>query len=98
LRYTASGGKITIRATQENNFLHMEVIDTGIGISPEDQSQLFTPFFRSDHEAVREYPGWGLALHVSKLLIEAMGGRIGVTSELRQGSTFWFTLPVSKEG
>jgi signal transduction histidine kinase len=95
-RYTEAGGKITVHARQENDQLFVEIIDTGIGISLADQSQLFTPFFRSDHEAVREHPGWGLALHVSKLLIELMGGQIGVRSSLGQGSTFWLSLPMHR--
>ncbi len=94
LKYTPSGGKVTLRGLQEGQWLRMEVIDTGIGISPEDQAHLFQQFFRSEDEAVREYPGWGLALHLSRRLIEAMGGQMGFVSALKAGSTFWFTLPL----
>lgn len=92
-KYTPKGGKITIRALTSAEQVKVEVSDTGIGISPADQEKIFTPFFRSEHEAVREYPGWGLALHLAKRLIEVMGGEMGFQSNLNQGSTFWFSLP-----
>lgn len=93
--YTPEGGRISIRAYPINQTLRVDVTDTGIGISPEDQQKLFTPFFRSDDAFVREQHGWGLGLYLSARLIELMEGRIGVESALESGSTFWFTLPVS---
>jgi signal transduction histidine kinase len=93
-KYTPQGGKITVRASAEGEQVRVLVIDTGIGISPSDQEKIFTPFFRSEDEAVRDHPGWGLALHLSKRLAEAMGGKMGFESTLHQGSTFWFSLPV----
>ena len=96
-KYTPTGGKISIRCLLEDQVVRVEVVDTGIGISAADQARLFQQFFRSEDEAVREFPGWGLALHLGKRLIEAMGGHMGVTSALKQGSTFWFTLPVRRD-
>ncbi len=92
-KYTPKGGKITLRAGDEGERVCVSVSDTGIGISPTDQEKIFTPFFRSEDEAVREHPGWGLALHLSKRLAEAMDGEMGFESTLHQGSTFWFSLP-----
>ena len=92
-KYTPQGGKITLRALEASDKVRVEISDTGIGISPADQEQIFTQFFRSEHETVREHPGWGLALHLAKKLVEAMGGEMGFESTLNQGSTFWFTLP-----
>ncbi len=92
-KYTPQGGKITLRALEASDKVKVEISDTGIGISPADQEQIFTQFFRSEHEFVREHPGWGLALHLAKKLVEAMGGEMGFESALNQGSTFWFTLP-----
>ena len=93
LMYTPGGGSIHITASVEEGFVRFEVRDSGIGISDADQEKLFSPFFRSDDEAVRELQGWGLALHVSQLLVQAQGGEIGVNSQLKGGSAFWFTLP-----
>jgi signal transduction histidine kinase len=92
-KYTPQGGKISLRALDVNGKVRVEISDTGIGISPADQEQIFTQFFRSEHEGVREHPGWGLALHLAKRLVESMGGEMGFESTLNQGSTFWFTLP-----
>ncbi len=94
-RYTPQRGKISVQLSLEGGFVRLEVSDTGIGISPEDQANLFNPFFRAEDTEVREQPGWGLALSVSKGLVEAMGGKIGYSSALKQGSAFWFTLPTS---
>ncbi len=94
-KYTPDGGEIIVRASQQDDFVRIEVIDSGLGISPEDQAKLFTQFFRSESPQVREQLGWGLGLNVTKKLVEIMNGEIGFTSELNQGSNFWFTLPIS---
>ncbi len=93
-RYSPAGAEIVVAACQEGASLRFEVTDHGIGISEADQLKLFSPFFRSEDPAVRELPGWGLALHVAKLLVDLMGGEIGVQTALGQGSTFWFSLPI----
>lgn len=93
-KYTPEGGVITVQAVRNNNMILVEVIDTGIGISSEDQMKLFTQFFRAESPEVREQTGWGLGLNVTKRLVEFMGGNIGMDSKLQAGSTFWFTLPI----
>ena len=92
-QYNTPEGKIDLRAFQEGDFVRVEVSDTGFGINLEDQKFLFTQFFRSEDILVREQQGWGLGLNLAKRLVELMGGQIGVQSEFRKGSLFWFTLP-----
>ncbi len=97
LAYTPAGGTLTLSAAPQSGWVRLSVADTGIGMAPADQIRLFTQFFRSEDAVVRDRPGWGLSLHLSKLLVELMGGQLTATSELGRGSEFGFTLPVTKD-
>ena len=73
--------------------LYCYVRDSGIGISSEEQSKIFSRFTKLD----REVPGTGLGLTLSKTVVEKLGGKIGVRSQQGKGSTFWFVLPLVSE-
>lgn len=90
-------GSIVIRlqhqpTNDDSVLLHFEVQDTGIGISPQQQEQLFHGFSQADGSIGRRYGGTGLGLIISQRLVEAMGGQIGFHSKTSDGSTFWFSL------
>jgi signal transduction histidine kinase len=80
-------------AKSGDGVLHVEVIDTGIGIAPEHQEILFQPFTQADTTSTREYGGTGLGLTISSRLVEMLGGSISFESELDKGSTFRVTIP-----
>jgi PAS domain S-box-containing protein len=97
IKFTPSGGTVRVRACLDGASLRCEVTDTGIGIDPRDFDKLFKPFTQVDMSSTRQAGGTGLGLTISKSLVEAHHGQIGVHSERGQGSTFWFTLPLSPQ-
>ena len=95
-KYTPEGGNIHVRAWLENGYVSCAVSDTGIGMSPDDLEKLFTKFFRSEDPAVREMSGTGLGLCITKSLVELQGGEMEVESQVGEGTTFTFTIPVAE--
>jgi signal transduction histidine kinase len=96
VKFTPNGGRITIAARPEDGgLIRVSVSDTGIGITPEDQSKLFQDFVQLDASTSRQYEGTGLGLALSRRLVELHGGAMGVESAPGAGSTFWFTLPAA---
>jgi signal transduction histidine kinase len=90
-------GEVAIKAEANNGSFHVSVRDTGPGISAADQTKLFHEFQQADNAITRKKGGTGLGLAISKRIIEMHGGKIWVESQLGQGSTFTFTLPVIVE-
>jgi signal transduction histidine kinase len=92
-KYTQVDGGITVAARPNDGFVCVDVSDTGVGLSPEDQAQLFTKFFRARDRSPQAAGGTGLGLVITRLLVELHGGQITVSSAPGHGSTFSFSLP-----
>ena len=97
LDYTPPEGKITLKAQEDKSFVRIEVIDTGTGIEAEHLPYIFERFYRADPSRARTSGGSGLGLAIVKQLAEAQGGQVGVESATGKGSTFYFTLPISRD-
>ncbi len=93
IKFTPEGGRITIKVEEADKEVKVTVSDTGIGISATDKEKLFSKFYRSSDAKAKEQKGWGLGLAITKSLVEAQGGKIGVDSEPGKGSSFYFTVP-----
>jgi PAS domain S-box-containing protein len=99
IKFTPEKGSIavTARRAAEPDMVEIEVTDTGPGIPQKEQERLFTMFYQVETDSSRSAGGLGLGLVISKGIVESHGGRIWVESEVGRGSSFKFTLPVSKE-
>jgi two-component system phosphate regulon sensor histidine kinase PhoR len=95
IKYTPPQGRVIVRATADDATVTIEVQDTGIGIAEKDQARIFERFYRVDKARSRELGGTGLGLSIVKHLAQALGGRVGLSSALKKGSTFRVTLPRS---
>jgi two-component system phosphate regulon sensor histidine kinase PhoR len=93
IKFTPSGGRISISAKAKDNDILVSVADTGIGISPDDLPRIFERFYKADKS--RSGGGTGLGLAIAKHIVEAHGGRIWAESTEGRGSIFNFTLPLA---
>lgn len=95
-KFTDQGGvhlhMSTVRERPGKTTIRGEVIDTGVGMTPEAISQIFQPFVQADQSTTRLFGGTGLGTTIARQLVELMGGRMGAESEPHQGSTFWFEV------
>lgn len=96
IKYTPEGGRITLSCRRHAHGIEVAVTDTGHGIDPDDQPQIFDRFFRSDKARQRQEGGYGLGLAIAKWIVEAHHGRIKVESQLGQGTTFSISFPQKK--
>ena len=94
IKFSGDEGEIKVSTAPEGpKGFRIEVEDTGIGITPEDIEKLFVEFQQLNGTATKQYPGTGLGLALTKKIVEAQGGRVGVTSIWGKGSTFFVILP-----
>ena len=100
IKFTGAGEVIVsvrpFEIHEDSMLVHFSVQDTGIGIPPALQADIFEPFSQGDNSTTRKYGGTGLGLTIVKQLVEIMHGEIGLFSEPGQGSTFWFTIKLEK--
>jgi two-component system phosphate regulon sensor histidine kinase PhoR len=93
IKYTETGGKVTVKASKDGSQTRLEVIDTGIGITAEHLPRIFERFYRVDKNRSRELGGTGLGLAIVKHVAQAHGGRVEVKSFPGRGSTFVLIIP-----
>jgi len=101
VKFTSEGGNVSVRTSLRSMegdtcVIQVEVIDTGIGISPEQQKRLFNPFIQAESTTTRKFGGTGLGLAISKHIVELMGGEIGIESEVGQGTKIIFTVQMKR--
>ena len=98
IKFTPDGGSIILRAHPLADGVELQVVDTGVGIAPDELARVFDEFYQVDGSPVREYGGVGLGLALVKRLAELLGGTVAATSEVGKGSTFSLQLPLTSPG
>ncbi|KAJ8604477.1 hypothetical protein CTAYLR_000960 [Chrysophaeum taylorii] len=109
IKFTPRDGSVTLKARvssrsssstptpppaeEKKRRVRFEVVDTGPGLSPKDRAKLFAKFSQTDASVARKFGGTGLGLAICKAIAERLGGRVGVSSQVGRGSTFWLELP-----
>ena len=93
VKFSPEGAPVTVRIEADPRAVTVHVRDRGPGIPPEEVARVFERFFRGSPAVTRRVPGTGLGLHISKAIVQAHGGRIGVESRIGEGSTFTVSLP-----
>ncbi|GAB3544748.1 sensor histidine kinase [Arthrobacter tumbae] len=94
IKYSPDGGTVTVRARQHSDAALLEVQDTGIGMSPNETTQVFGKFFRTTAARESSIPGVGLGLSITKAIVDSHGGTIRCSSQPGAGTTFTVTLPL----
>jgi two-component system phosphate regulon sensor histidine kinase PhoR len=94
IKYSPDGGDVVVSLAREDGHLACRVSDTGMGMNPEDASEVFAKFFRTSNVRRTAIPGVGLGLPISKAIVEAHGGTIEVDSALGEGTAFTFRVPL----
>jgi signal transduction histidine kinase len=97
IKYTPSGGSVTVTLRRAGGYAHLKVVDTGIGIPEDSLPRLFEEFYRAPNAKAQVKEGTGLGLAITKSLVTRYGGRIGVESKVGEGTTFAVILPVIGE-
>ncbi len=95
IKFTPPGGQVSVRGSLRENYLCIEVRDSGIGIASSDLPRIFERFYRADVSLPRTPGSTGLGLAIVKHLVLAQGGQLWAESQLGAGSAFFFTLPVA---
>ena len=93
VKFTPDGGRVSLAAKRGNNCVEISVVDTGIGISPQDQALLFEEFRQVGNDSARKHEGTGLGLALAKRFVELHGSTVRVESAPGKGTTFTFSLP-----
>jgi len=96
IKYTPSGGAVTLSFVREGEWVRVEVRDTGIGIPEKDLPHIFDRFYRVDKARAREKGGTGLGLSICKWIVDQHGGKIQVQSQVGKGTTFTVWLPLAQ--
>jgi signal transduction histidine kinase len=96
IKFTPRDGHVGVRLTADAELIRIEVSDTGIGIPGEERERLFERFFRAQSALERQIQGTGLGLYISKAIVDAHEGRIGVDSVPGEGTTFIVEFPVAR--
>ena len=98
IKFTPNNGKVSIKVEADGNLLHVEVIDTGSGIPPEERQKIFDKFYQLSDISTRQQGGSGLGLSISKSIVEAHGGKLWIDDGNQgKGSNFQFVLPLVRE-